>query len=152
MIDLLAANSGRVTNLKRVTYLVLDEADRMFDMGFEPQIMKVIANIRPDRQTVLFSATFPRQMEALARKTLQRPVEIVVGGRSVVAPEITQIVEVRAEDTKFHRLLELLGELYDKDEDARTLLFVDRQESADGLLRDLMRKGYPCMSIHGGKD
>jgi ATP-dependent RNA helicase DDX46/PRP5 len=152
MIDLLAANSGRVTNLKRVTYLVLDEADRMFDMGFEPQIMKVIANIRPDRQTVLFSATFPRQMEALARKTLQRPVEIVVGGRSVVAPEITQIVEVRTEESKFHRLLELLGELYDKDEDARTLIFVDRQESADGLLRDLMRKGYPCMSIHGGKD
>ncbi|KAI9763956.1 MAG: pre-mRNA processing RNA-helicase [Geoglossum simile] len=152
MIDLLAANSGRVTNLKRVTYLVLDEADRMFDMGFEPQIMKVIANIRPDRQTVLFSATFPRQMEALARKTLQKPVEIVVGGRSVVAPEITQIVEVRAEESKFHRLLELLGELYDKDEDARTLIFVDRQESADGLLRDLMRKGYPCMSIHGGKD
>ncbi|KAI9794679.1 MAG: pre-mRNA processing RNA-helicase [Piccolia ochrophora] len=152
MIDLLAANSGRVTNLRRVTYVVLDEADRMFDMGFEPQVMKIIANIRPDRQTVLFSATFPRQMEALARKTLQKPVEIVVGGRSVVAPEITQVVEVRAEETKFHRLLELLGELYDKDEDARTLIFVDRQESADGLLRDLMRKGYPCMSIHGGKD
>lgn len=62
MIDLLAANSGRVTNLRRVTYIVLDEADRMFDMGFEPQVMKVISNIRPDRQTVLFSATFPRQV------------------------------------------------------------------------------------------
>ncbi|KAI9800096.1 MAG: pre-mRNA processing RNA-helicase [Sarcosagium campestre] len=152
MIDLLAANSGRVTNLRRVTYVVLDEADRMFDMGFEPQVMKIMSNIRPDRQTVLFSATFPRQMEALARKTLQKPIEIVVGGRSVVAPEITQLVEVRTEETKFVRLLELLGELYDKDEDARTLIFVDRQESADGLLRDLMRKGYPCMSIHGGKD
>ena len=152
MIDLLAANSGRVTNLRRVTYVVLDEADRMFDMGFEPQVMKIIANIRPDKQTVLFSATFPRQMEALARKTLSKPVEIVVGGRSVVAPEITQVVEVRSEESKFLRLLELLGELYDKDEDARTLIFVDRQESADGLLRDLMRKGYPCMSIHGGKD
>lgn len=152
MIDLLAANSGRVTNLRRVTYIVLDEADRMFDMGFEPQVMKIIGNIRPDKQAVLFSATFPRQMEALARKTLQKPVEIIVGGRSVVAPEITQIVEVRSEDSKFIRLLELLGELYDKDEDARTLIFVDRQESADTLLRDLMRKGYPCMSIHGGKD
>ncbi|KAI9674750.1 MAG: pre-mRNA processing RNA-helicase [Caeruleum heppii] len=152
MIDLLTANSGRVTNLRRVTYVVLDEADRMFDMGFEPQVMKIIANIRPDKQTVLFSATFPRQMEALARKTLQKPIEIVVGGRSVVAPEITQVVEVRSEDSKFHRLLELLGDLYDKDEDARTLIFVDRQESADALLRDLMRKGYPCMSIHGGKD
>lgn len=154
MIDLLAANSGRVTNLRRVTYVVLDEADRMFDMGFEPQVMKILANIRPDRQTVLFSATFPRQMEALARKTLVKPVEIVVGGRSVVAPEITQIVEVRSEDTKFHRLLELLGKLYEeeKNEDDRALIFVDRQESADGLLKDLMRKGYPCMSIHGGKD
>ena len=91
-------------------------------------------------------------MEALARKILQRPVEIVVGARSVVAPEVTQIVEVRNDDSKFHRLLELLGDLYDKDEDARTLIFVDRQESADSLLRDLMRRGYPCMSIHGGKD
>ena len=154
MIDLLAANSGRVTNLRRVTYVVLDEADRMFDMGFEPQVMKILANIRPDRQTVLFSATFPRQMEALARKTLIKPVEIVVGGRSVVAPEITQIVEVRSEETKFVRLLELLGNLYqeEKNEDDRALIFVDRQESADGLLKDLMRKGYPCMSIHGGKD
>ena len=154
MIDLLAANSGRVTNLRRVTYVVLDEADRMFDMGFEPQVMKILANIRPDRQTVLFSATFPRQMESLARKTLSKPVEIVVGGRSVVAPEISQIVEVRTEETKFVRLLELLGKLYEeeKNEDDRALIFVDRQDSADGLLKDLMRKGYPCMSIHGGKD
>lgn len=152
MIDLLAANSGRVTNLRRVTYVVLDEADRMFDMGFEPQVMKILGNIRPDRQTVLFSATFPRQMEALARKTLSKPVEIVVGGRSVVAPEITQIVEVRNEDQKFIRLLELLGNLNENNEDDRALIFVDRQESADSLLRDLMRKGHPCMSIHGGKD
>jgi ATP-dependent RNA helicase DDX46/PRP5 len=152
MIDLLAANSGRVTNLRRVTYVVLDEADRMFDMGFEPQVMKIFANIRPNRQTILFSATMPRIMDALAKKTLNDPVEITVGGRSVVAPEITQIVEVREEKDKFIRLLELLGELYDKDEDARTLIFVDRQEKADDLLKDLMRKGYPCMSIHGGKD
>jgi ATP-dependent RNA helicase DDX46/PRP5 len=154
MIDLLAANGGRVTNLHRVTYVVLDEADRMFDMGFEPQVMKILANVRPDRQTVLFSATFPRNMEALARKTLKKPIEIVVGGRSVVAPEITQVVEVRNEDQKFVRLLELLGNLYseDENEDARALIFVDRQESADNLLKELMRKGYPCMSIHGGKD
>lgn len=91
-------------------------------------------------------------MEALARKILQRPVEITVGARSTVASEVTQIVEIRNDDTKFHRLLELLGELYDTDDDARTLIFVDRQESADTLLRDLMRRGYPCMSIHGGKD
>lgn len=152
MIDLLTANSGRVTNLKRVTYVVLDEADRMFDMGFEPQVMKIINNIRPDRQTVLFSATFPKQMDSLARKILQKPLEITVGGRSVVAAEIDQIVEVRPEESKFNRLLDILGQMYNDDPDCRTLIFVDRQEAADNLLRDLMRKGYLCMSLHGGKD
>ncbi|KAH9998418.1 P-loop containing nucleoside triphosphate hydrolase protein [Russula vinacea] len=122
MIDLLTANSGRVTNLKRVTYLVLDEADRMFDMGFEPQ------------------------------KILKKPLEITVGGRSVVAAEIDQIVEVRAEDTKFNRLLEILGQMYNDDPEARTLIFVDRQEAADNLLRELLRKSYLAMSLHGGKD
>ncbi|KAG9017333.1 pre-mRNA processing RNA-helicase [Tulasnella sp. JGI-2019a] len=152
MIDLLTANSGRVTNLKRVTYMVLDEADRMFDMGFEPQVMKIVNNVRPDRQTVLFSATFPKQMESLARKILKKPLEIIIGSRSVVAPEIEQIVEVRTEDSKFDRLLEILGKTYNEDKDARTLIFVDRQEAADNLLRELLRKGYPCMSLHGGKD
>ncbi|KAF8915887.1 P-loop containing nucleoside triphosphate hydrolase protein [Mucidula mucida] len=152
MIDLLTANSGRVTNLKRVTYVVLDEADRMFDMGFEPQVMKIINNIRPDRQTVLFSATFPKQMDSLARKILKKPLEITVGGRSVVAAEIEQIVEVRPEDSKFTRLLEILGQMYNEDPECRTLVFVDRQEAADNLLRELIRKGYLCMSLHGGKD
>lgn len=104
MIDVLCANKGRVTNLKRVTYLVLDEADRMFDMGFvclinflssylssfspylsyfvnvnsthfykEPQITRIIQNIRPGRQTVLFSATFPRSVEVAARRILIKP-------------------------------------------------------------------------------
>ncbi|KAF2771670.1 P-loop containing nucleoside triphosphate hydrolase protein [Teratosphaeria nubilosa] len=152
MIDLLAANNGRVTNLKRVTYVVLDEADRMFDMGFEPQITKVLNNVRPDRQTVLFSATFPRNMEALARKTLKNPLQVLVGGKSVVAPEITQIIEVRGDDSKFRRLLQLLGELHDTDEDARSLIFVERQETADSLLKDLNQKGYPVVSIHGGRE
>lgn len=153
MIDLLAANQGRVTNLKRVTYVVLDEADRMFDMGFEPQVRKIFANMRPDRQTILFSATMPRgNIDALTKTVLKNPIEIEVGGRSVVAPEITQIVEIRNENQKFIRLLELLGELYADDDDDRTLVFVERQEKADALLGELMKKGYPCMSIHGGKD
>jgi len=62
MIDILVTSGGKITNLRRVTYLVLDEADRMFDMGFEPQISRVTQNIRPDRQNVLFSATFPRSV------------------------------------------------------------------------------------------
>jgi ATP-dependent RNA helicase DDX46/PRP5 len=60
MIDMLCSNSGRVVNLRRTTFVVLDEADRMFDMGFEPQIMRIVDNVRPDRQTVMFSATFPK--------------------------------------------------------------------------------------------
>ncbi|KAF8933031.1 pre-mRNA processing RNA-helicase [Haplosporangium bisporale] len=152
LIDLLCANSGRVTNLRRTTFLVLDEADRMFDMGFEPQVMKIVNNVRPQRQVVLFSATFPKQMEALARKLLKRPLEITVGARSVVCEDVTQIVEVREDDTRFNRLLEILGKAYNDDAEARVLIFVSRQEAADNLLRDLIRRSYISMSIHGGKD
>ncbi|KAJ1842781.1 pre-mRNA processing RNA-helicase, partial [Coemansia sp. RSA 2703] len=152
MIDLLCANSGRVTNLHRVTYMVLDEADRMFDMGFEPQVTKIVQCVRPSRQTVLFSATFPRQMEALARKILRRPLEIVVGGRALIPPEVTQHVEVVEADNKFFRLLGILGQAFNDNPETLALIFVDRQESADGLLRDLMHRGYVCNSLHGGKD
>jgi len=151
MIDLLIANSGRITNLKRVTYLVLDEADRMFDMGFGPQVVKIINNIRPDKQAVLFSATFPKQMDLLARKVLVRPIEIVVGGISTVCGDVEQIVELLAEEDKFLRLLAVLGEWYETLTE-RILIFVDRQDSADHLLKDLLKRGYPCMSLHGGKD
>ncbi|XP_041981934.1 probable ATP-dependent RNA helicase DDX46 [Aricia agestis] len=149
MIDMLAANSGRVTNLRRVTYIVLDEADRMFDMGFEPQVMKIIDNVRPDRQTVMFSATFPRQMEALARRILQKPIEVQVGGRSIVCKDVEQHVAVLEEDAKFFKLLELLG-LYSQM--GSIIVFVDKQENADSLLKDLMKASYSCMSLHGGID
>ncbi|KAK8869889.1 pre-mRNA-processing ATP-dependent RNA helicase PRP5 [Kwoniella newhampshirensis] len=155
MIDLLTANNGRVTNLRRVTYIVMDEADRMFDMGFEPQVMKIVNNIRPEAQKVLFSATFPKTMESLARRILVKPLEITVGGRSVVAPEIDQRVEVRDSDSKFTRLLEILGEMgesHKEEDDFRTLIFVDRQESADDLFRELLQRGYVCASLHGGKE
>ncbi|KAF2293903.1 hypothetical protein GH714_005567 [Hevea brasiliensis] len=149
MIDILCTSGGKITNLRRVTYLVMDEADRMFDMGFEPQITRIVQNIRPDRQTVLFSATFPRQVEILARKVLNKPVEIQVGGRSVVNKDITQLVEVRPESDRFLRLLELLGEWYEK---GKILIFVQSQDKCDALFRDLLKHGYPCLSLHGAKD
>ncbi|KAI0229607.1 putative ATP-dependent RNA helicase DDX46 [Lamellibrachia satsuma] len=149
MIDMLAANNGRVTNLRRCTYIVLDEADRMFDMGFEPQVMKIVDNVRPDRQTVMFSATFPRQMEALARRILNKPIEVQVGGRSVVCTDVEQHVVVIEEDDKFFKLLELLG-IYQ--EGGSVLVFVDKQEHADDLMKDLMRHSYPCLALHGGID
>jgi len=149
MIDILATGTGKITNLRRVTYLVMDEADRMFDMGFEPQIMRIVNNVRPDRQTVLFSATFPRAVEQLARKVLTNPIEIQVGGRSVVNSDITQYVEIRPEEERFLRLLELLGQWY---EQGKLLIFVSSQDRCDSLFRDLLRAGYPCLSLHGGKD
>lgn len=148
MIDILAT-SRKITNLRRITYLVLDEADRMFDMGFEPQIMKIIRNIRPDRQTVMFSATFPRQVEVLARNILTDPVEIMVGGRSVVNADIEQRVEVRPAQERYLRLLELLGEWYEL---GKILVFVHTQDGCDSLFKDLLKAGYPCMSLHGGKE
>ncbi|XP_013873855.1 putative ATP-dependent RNA helicase DDX46 [Austrofundulus limnaeus] len=149
MIDMLGANSGRVTNLRRVTYVVLDEADRMFDMGFEPQVMRIVDNVRPDRQTVMFSATFPRAMEALARRILSKPIEVQVGGRSVVCSDVEQHVLVIEEEKKFLKLLEILGHYQEK---GSVIIFVDKQEHADALLKDLMKASYPCMSLHGGID
>ncbi|KAL5726348.1 RNA helicase [Ranunculus cassubicifolius] len=149
MIDILCTSSGKITNLRRVTYLVMDEADRMFDMGFEPQITRIVQNTRPDRQTVLFSATFPRQVEILARKVLSKPVEIQVGGRSVVNKDITQLVEMRPESDRFLRLLELLGEWHEK---GKILIFVHSQDKCDSLLKELFKHGYPCLSLHGGKE
>jgi len=128
----------------------------MFDMGFEPQVMKIVGNIRPDAQKVLFSATFPKTMESLARRILSKPLEITVGGRSVVAPEIDQRVEIRDTDTKFTRLLQLLGEYHqnnaEEEDEFRTLIFVERQDGADDLFRELLTRGYVCASLHGGKE
>ncbi|CAM8950281.1 unnamed protein product [Rhodiola kirilowii] len=149
MIDILCTSGGKITNLRRVTFLVMDEADRMFDMGFEPQITRIVQNTRPDRQTVLFSATFPRQVEVLARKVLNKPVEVQVGGRSVVNKDITQLVEVRPESDRFLRLLELLGEWYEK---GKILVFVHSHDKCDYVFKKLLTHGYPCLSLHGAKD
>ncbi|KAK6459690.1 Pre-mRNA-processing ATP-dependent RNA helicase PRP5 [Scheffersomyces xylosifermentans] len=159
IIELLAANGGRVTNLKRVTYVVLDEADRMFDLGFEPQVNKISSQIRPNSQTVLFSATFPRKMELLARKILHDPLEIIVGGISVVAPEITQKVELFELDTitsleqeKLNRLTHILDEFLLTSPQGKILIFVEKQGSADDLLVKLLARNLACLTIHGGKD
>ena len=151
MIDMLAANNGRVTNLRRTTYVVLDEADRMFDLGFEPQVMRILDTVRPDRQMVMFSATFPRLMEALARKVLEKPIEVIVGGRSVVCKEVEQNTVIVSEDDKFLKLLEILGR-HLQEENRVAIVFVDKQESADTLLKELMIARYTCLALHGGID
>lgn len=119
-------------------------------MGFEPQIARILANIRPNRQTVMFSATFPRQIENLAKKILIKPIEIVVGNRGQSCANVEQHVEVRDEKTKLIRLLEILGEYNNKD--LGIIIFVDRQEEVDDLFKELFNFGYPALVIHGGQD
>jgi len=113
----------------------------MFDMGFEPQITMIVQNIRPSRQTVMFSATFPAHVERLARKILnhgQKPIEIMVGGRVKVANTVEQIVEVHEASGRWPRLLQLLGLWYDR---GSILIFVDTQRRTDELFTKLMKAG-----------
>lgn len=152
IIDLLAANGGRILNLQRTTYVVLDEADRMFDFGFEPQINKIFSQIRPDKQCILFSATFARKMESLAKQVLADPVEIVVGGISVVAPEITQHVHLFEDHEGFEGKLSKLVEILNQFGTTKKLVFVEKQEAADKLYVQLLRQQIPGAVIHGGKE
>ncbi|CAI5758152.1 unnamed protein product [Candida verbasci] len=154
IIDLLAANSSRLTNLKRCTYVVIDEADRMFDLGFEPQVTKIFTQIRPNRQTILFSATLPKKMEILAEKLLTDPVKIIVGGVSIVAKEISQTIilfedESNYQQEKFDKLTEILTDFKGH---GKVLIFVEKQNDCDELQIKLMKKGFACVSIHGGKE
>ncbi|USP74456.1 uncharacterized protein yc1106_01730 [Curvularia clavata] len=155
LIDLMTANQGRVLSFRRITYVVLDEADRMFDMGFEPQVMKILQNVRPDRQTVLFSATMPKNIVSLARKALNNPAEVTIGGRSKVAPDITQVISIVPNnyEKKLNQLLLHLGQLFSEDENAQVLIFTERQETAEDLLSKLYKaKYFSVNTIHGAKD
>ena len=149
MIDILTMSNGKITNLRRVTYLCLDEADRMFDMGFEPQITRILGNIRPDRQTVMFSATFPWQIETLAKKILMNPVEILVGNRGQTCLSVTQKVHVVEETDKLTQLMQILAEFRDR---GSILIFVDTQSKADNLYKELFEATYDVLVLHGGQD
>jgi len=150
LIDILTMQSGKLISLQRVSFVCCDESDRAFDMGFEPQITAILSAVRPDRQTVLFSATFPKTVENLAKKSLRAPLEIIVGGRSVASDSVDQYAEVVEEQDKFLRLLQLLGE--HADEGKKVIVFVGKQDQADSIFEQLTRCGYSSLSIHGGMD
>merc|ERR1711881_291115 len=96
-VHILTATPGRlidflesgVTNLRRVTYLVMDEAGRMMDMGFEPQLRKIVSQIRPDRQTLMWSATWPREVQTLAKDFLKEFIQVNIGSQGIVASHAT---------------------------------------------------------------
>ena len=103
LIDFLESGT---TNLRRVTYLCMDEADRMLDMGFEPQIRKIVSQVRPDRQTLMFTATWPKEVHALAGEMLKDPIRVNVGDTNLkVVKTVKQHVTVCEEMDK-PRMLE----------------------------------------------
>ncbi|XP_056379852.1 probable ATP-dependent RNA helicase DDX17 isoform X2 [Hyla sarda] len=148
LIDFLEAGK---TNLQRCTYLVLDEADRMLDMGFEPQIRKIVDQIRPDRQTLMWSATWPKEVRQLAEDFLRDYVQINVGNLELSANHnILQIVDVCQESEKDHKLIQLMEEIMAEKEN-KTIIFVETKRRCDELTRRMRRDGWPAMCIHGDK-
>ncbi|ORY70007.1 Phosphomethylpyrimidine kinase-domain-containing protein [Pseudomassariella vexata] len=148
LIDML---EGGKTNLRRVTYLVLDEADRMLDMGFEPQIRKIIGQIRPDRQTLMWSATWPKEVRALASEFQTNFIQVNIGSLDLSANHrITQIVEVVTEGEKRDRMIKHLEKIMD-DKENKALIFVGTKRVADEITRFLRQDGWPALSIHGDK-
>ncbi|XP_028299847.1 probable ATP-dependent RNA helicase DDX17 isoform X2 [Gouania willdenowi] len=148
LIDFLEAGK---TNLRRCTYLVLDEADRMLDMGFEPQIRKIVEQIRPDRQTLMWSATWPKDVRQLAEDFLRDYVQINIGALELSANHnILQIVDVCMETEKDHKLIQLMEEIMAEKEN-KTIIFVETKKRCDELTRRMRRDGWPAMCIHGDK-
>ncbi|CAL0308503.1 unnamed protein product [Lupinus luteus] len=147
LIDMLKMKALTMT---RATYLVLDEADRMFDLGFEPQVRSIVGQIRPDRQTLLFSATMPRKIEKLAREILTDPIRVTVGEVGMANEDITQVVHVIPSDSeKLPWLLEKLPEMIDQGD---TLVFASKKATVDEVESQLALRGFKVASLHGDKD
>lgn len=138
---------GNSTNLQRVTFLVLDEADRMFELGFEPQVRSVCNHVRPDRQTLLFSATFRKRIEKLAKDALKDPIRISQGVTGQANEDVTQHVllftdQQTKRDWLYKHLVELLSA-------GSVLVFVTKKVDAEVVANDLKVKEFDCLLLHG---
>jgi superfamily II DNA/RNA helicase len=157
--DICIATPGRLLDflkenyikLNEVTYLVLDEADRMLDMGFEPQITKIIEQTRPDRQTAMFSATWPKEVRRLAQNFLSNSIQITIGVSELSAnPKIKQIVEVCEEHEKECRVKRILSEIMNSN-DSKVIIFAETKRRVDSFSRFIRNSGFYCLTIHGDK-
>ncbi|XP_011311043.1 ATP-dependent RNA helicase p62-like isoform X1 [Fopius arisanus] len=160
-VEIVIATPGRLidflergtTNLRRCTYLVLDEADRMLDMGFEPQIRKIIEQIRPDRQVLMWSATWPKEVRNLAEEYLTDYTQLNIGSLSLSANHnILQIVDVCQEhekETKLGTLLQEIGNV--NDDGGKTIIFVETKKKVENITRNIRRYGWPAVCMHGDK-
>merc|ERR1712238_144221 len=157
-IEIVIATPGRLidhldqgnTNLKRVTYLVLDEADRMLDMGFEPQLRKICSQIRPDRQVLMWSATWPKTVQQLAGDYLNDYYQVTVGSLDLTGnKDVTQTIDVCANGDKYRNLLRRLKESLTSTD--RVLVFVETKKGCDMLTRSLRMDGFQARAMHGDK-
>ncbi|NWW32414.1 DDX42 helicase, partial [Panurus biarmicus] len=140
----------KATNLQRVTYLVFDEADRMFDMGFEYQVRSIASHVRPDRQTLLFSATFRKKIEKLARDILIDPIRVVQGDIGEANEDVTQIVEIfPSGPSKWSWLTRRLVEFTSS---GSVLLFVTKKANAEELANNLKQEDHNLGLLHGDMD
>ncbi|XP_038077601.1 ATP-dependent RNA helicase DDX42-like [Patiria miniata] len=150
LIDLVKKKS---TNLQRVTFLIFDEADRMFDMGFEPQVRSIANHVRPDRQTLLFSATFRKKVERLARDILTDPIRVVQGDAGEANEDVTQIVQVfrdeKAPDSKWKWLT---GQLVRFTTLGSVLIFATKKLNAEELANNLRQQDFNVGLLHGDMD
>ncbi|XP_037046610.1 DEAD-box ATP-dependent RNA helicase 20-like isoform X4 [Bradysia coprophila] len=158
-VEVIIATPGRlidflergVTNLRRCTYLVLDEADRMLDMGFEPQIRKIIEQIRPDRQVLMWSATWPKEVQTLAEDFLNEYIQINIGSLNLAANHnIRQFIEICQEEEKEGRIINLLREIA-ADRTNKIIVFVETKKKVEDILKSIRQEGFAATSIHGDK-
>ena len=154
-IDILVATPGRLidlmqrgdVNLATVQLLVLDEADHMLDMGFIHALRKIAPKLGTPRQTMLFSATMPKQMEELSRAYLKDPRRVQVAPPGKTADKIEQSVQFVAQADKPARLREILS----ADRAALTLVFARTKHGAEKMKKHLVADGYNAESIHGNR-
>jgi ATP-dependent RNA helicase RhlE len=153
--DLLVATPGRLIDLmdrraldlSETSFLVLDEADQMLDLGFIHALRRISSMLPEQRQTMLFSATMPKQMNEIANTYLKSPIRIEVSPPGKVADKVTQEIHFIAKAQKGALLLELL----DKHRDERALVFGRTKHGMEKLSKTLEKAGYKAGSIHGNK-
>ena len=140
-------------DLSDVSYLVLDEADRMLDQGFERDVRKIIAATHPHRQTCLFSATWPDTVRELAHEFLKNPMKITIGSDDLAAGStIEQIVEIFEDERQRQwKLIEVLKKHQKSDKHKRVLIFVLYKKEATRIEQFLQGKGFNATSIQGDK-